>query len=459
MKAKKFLAVLLALALVLTMAGCSGTTTPAADAPAADAPAADAPAADTPAEEPAADAPAADGEVVEMKFTWWGSDVRHEATEKMTRLYCEQNPNIKITTEYSAWDGYWEKMAVLAASSSMPDVFQMDAAKIATFIEQNQLADLTDVLDLSGILDENLIENYKTNGKLYGAPVGANGTGIVYLKEDLAQYGISEPQIGWTWDDMIAWARDAKTKLPEGVWPMGDGRGRYEGYQNYISSVYGYKTLQNDSFNFNPEHFKEYYNLYGQLAEEGVVPPAEVSMSFVELDPLSDSLSSGKVLLRQINVANIEALANMVPDKELGMVNYPQGAVGAGWCQSTMFYCVGANSKYIPQAADFIYYILSDVEAGKILSTVRGMPVSQEVYAAIEPDLTANQRLGMELNKVINNDVVTGLPYWDDVPAAFASWDSEFKACAEAIMLGEMTIDEAAEYLDTIGKQVASTLK
>ena len=189
------------------------------------------------------------------------------------------------------------------------------------------------------------------------------------------------------------------------------------------------------------------------------MPPAEVSMSFVELDPLSDSLSSGKVLLRQINVANIEALANMVPDKELGMVNYPQGAVGAGWCQSTMFYCVGANSKYIPQAADFIYYILSDVEAGKILSTVRGMPVSQEVYAAIEPDLTANQRLGMELNKVINNDVVTGLPYWDDVPAAFASWDSEFKACAEAIMLGEMTVDEAAEYLDTIGKQVASTLK
>lgn len=456
MKAKKILATLLALAMVFALAGCSGAPA-TVDNTATDAPEAETPATEAPAEEPADDAAAADGKI-NLKFTWWGSDVRHEATEKMSKLYCEQNPDINITVEYSAWDGYWEKMAVLAASNSMPDVFQMDAAYINTYIEQNQLADLSSTLDLSPIMDANLIENYKVDGKLYGAPVGANGTGIVYIKEDLEKYGIAEPQLGWTWDDMIAWARDAKTKLPEGVWPITDGRGTYESYQNYVSSKYGYKTLDGNEFKFNVDHFKEFFNLYGTLAEEGVVPPAAESMSFVELDPLSDSFSSRKVLLRQINVANIEALANMVPDVELGMVNYPQGEVGAGWCQSTMFYCVGANSQHIQEASDFIYYILSDVEAGKILSTVRGMPISEEVYNAIEADLTPNQRLGMALNKVINNDQVRGLPYWDDVPAAYASWNSEFKACSEAIQLGEMTVDEAAEYLDTIGKQVASTL-
>ena len=452
MKAKKILATLLALVMVLALAGCSST--PAApENTATSAPEADAPAAEeTPAEETPSE-----GEI-DLKFTWWGSDVRHEATEKMAKLYSEQNPDVNITVEYSAWEGYWEKMAVLAASSSMPDVFQMDAAYINTYIEQNQLADLSGTLDLSPIMDANLIENYKVDGKLYGAPVGANGTGIVYIKEDLEKYGIPEPELGWTWDDMLAWARDAKTKLPEGVWPIVDGRGTYEGYQNYISSKYGYKTLDGNTFNFNVDHYKEFFNLYGELAAEGVIPPAAESMSFVELDPLSDSFSSRKVLLRQINIANIEALANMVPDVELGMVNYPQGDVGAGWCQSTMFYCVGANSAYIQEASDFIYYILSDVEAGKILSTVRGMPISEEVYNAIEADLTPIQRLGMELNKVINNDKVKGLPYWDDVPAAYASWNSEFQACSESIQLGEMSVDEAAEYLDTIGKQVASTL-
>lgn len=452
MKAKKILATLLALVMVLALAGCSSTPAAPEDT-ATSAPEADAPAAEeTPAEETPSE-----GEI-DLKFTWWGSDVRHEATEKMAKLYSEQNPDVNITVEYSAWEGYWEKMAVLAASSSMPDVFQMDAAYINTYIEQNQLADLSGTLDLSPIMDANLIENYKVDGKLYGAPVGANGTGIVYIKEDLEKYGIPEPELGWTWDDMLAWARDAKTKLPEGVWPIVDGRGTYETYQNYISSKYGYKTLDGNTFNFNVDHYKEFFNLYGELAAEGVIPPAAESMSFVELDPLSDSFSSRKVLLRQINIANIEALANMVPDVKLGMVNYPQGDVGAGWCQSTMFYCVGANSAYIQEASDFIYYILSDVEAGKILSTVRGMPISEEVYNAIEADLTPNQRLGMELNKVINNDKVKGLPYWDDVPAAYASWNSEFQACSESIQLGEMSVDEAAEYLDTIGKQVASTL-
>ena len=192
MKIQKILAVLLSLAMMLSLAACSSTPA-ASEAPAAtDAPTAEETAA--PEESAETETPVADGEV-SMKFTWWGSDVRHEATEKATKLYCEQN-NVNIVTEYSAWDGYWEKMAVLAASNSMPDIFQMDAAYINTYIEQNQLADLTDTLDLTGVMDASLIENYKHDGKLYGAPVGANGTGIVYIKSDLAKYGIEEPKEG-----------------------------------------------------------------------------------------------------------------------------------------------------------------------------------------------------------------------------------------------------------------------
>ena len=280
MKIQKILAVLLSLAMMLSLAASAEAETPAAN-----------------------------GEV-SMKFTWWGSDVRHEATEKATKLYCEQN-NVNIVTEYSAWDGYWEKMAVLAASNSMPDIFQMDAAYINTYIEQNQLADLTDTLDLTGVMDASMIENYKHDGKLYGAPVGANGTGIVYIKSDLAKYGIEEPKEGWTWDDMIAWAKDAATKLPDGVYPLVDGRAGnpYESMQNYVQTKYGIKILDGNTFNFTQDMFKEYYNLYADLRDGNAIPTAEESLSFVELDPLNDSFTSRKVLLRQINVGNVAGLS------------------------------------------------------------------------------------------------------------------------------------------------------
>ena len=53
---------------------------------------------------------------------------------------------------------------------------------------------------------------------------------------------------------------------------------------------------------------------------------------------------------------------------------------------------------------------------------VRGLPVSDEVYEAIEPNLTEGERLGMEMYQAINNDVVTGTPYWADTPSAYTSW-------------------------------------
>lgn len=64
---------------------------------------------------------------------------------------------------------------------------------------------------------------------------------------------------------------------------------------------------------------------------------------------------------------------------------------------------------------------------------VRGLPVSDEVYEAIEPNLTEGERLGMEMYQAINNDVVTG------TPSAYTSWVSEFNATGEAIILGEMS--------------------
>ena len=67
---KKLVSILLATAMVATLAGCGGSDAPAAEAPAAEEPAAEEPAAEEPAaeepaaEEPAAEAPAAaDGEL------------------------------------------------------------------------------------------------------------------------------------------------------------------------------------------------------------------------------------------------------------------------------------------------------------------------------------------------------------------------------------------------------------
>lgn len=52
---------------------------------------------------------------VNLRIAWWGSDTRHEYTQKVIDLYKTKNPNVKIDVEYASFDDYWKKLAPQAA--------------------------------------------------------------------------------------------------------------------------------------------------------------------------------------------------------------------------------------------------------------------------------------------------------------------------------------------------------
>ncbi len=395
---------------------------------------------------------------VDLSIMWWGSDARHEATQAVLDMYTKKT-GVNFTAEYTGWDGYWSKLPVLAASNSMTDILQMDAAYIHQYVDSGQLADLTNLIDLNGLVSAEELENYKINGKLYGVPLSRNGQGIVYSKTDLDKYGIPAPKNGWSWDEMITWARAAKEKLPEGVYPLYDPRNQYNCYQEYVQSNGGKKTLDGKEFNFDEKYYTQFMEMYGKLVKEGLCPPAEVSLSHVDLDPVNDNFLNKKSLLRTVSIGSISSLADMLPNDELACVSLPQGEGGAGWCQSTIFLAVGANSKNIEQAAAFIQYFISDVEAGKTLKTVRGLPLSDEVYNSFSGELTKSQLKSKELYDTITAEGVKITPYWDDVPTVFTTWATEFKAQTEAVMLGEANIADTAATLTEFGKDAVEAAK
>ncbi len=463
---KKIIALLLAALMILTVAACGAPASPAGNdsKPAAEEGEKEAePEAEAQEEaEPEAEAEEGSGnpDAPAMKFMWWGNDSRHEATKKMVDYYNE-NFGANITTEFMAWDGFWDKLPVLSASDSMPDILQMDSAYIHTYVNNNALMDLTDKLDLTDIMTQEQIDIYKIDGVLYGAPVGTNGMGCTYIKSVLDEYGIEYPKAGWTWDEFKTWAVETADKLPEGMWIQGDPRASgYENLQNYVEANYGYKILGfDDSFNFNKDHFIEYFTMWQELADAGVVPPAEVSMSFTDGDATSDGWVNKKVLLRFSNIGNVDMEVALLPEEEqtdVGVASAPVGEYGGGWYQSTMFYCVGANCQHPDEAVDFIKWIVSDIEAGKILQTVRGMPVSEDVYNAIKDDMTVGQQLAKSLQDAV---APYATAYWNNTPNNYVDWVNEFKACGESIMLGEMGIEEAADHLYESGMAIYESLQ
>ncbi len=81
----------------------------------------------------------------EIRFSWWGGDDRHDATQKAVAAYMAANKEVKIETEYGAWNGWEEKMALSFSQGNAPDVNQINwnwitsySADGNTFYDLNQ---------------------------------------------------------------------------------------------------------------------------------------------------------------------------------------------------------------------------------------------------------------------------------------------------------------------------------
>src|SRR5699024_11035620 len=123
---------------------------------------------------------------ITLRVAWWGSEPRHDYTTEVLKMYEEQNPNVKIETEYAAWDDYWKKLAPIEAANSLPDIVQMDLGYFSQYAENNQLADLTPYLDNQidvSDYSDNYIDGGKIGDKLYGFNAGVNVIGYQYDPE------------------------------------------------------------------------------------------------------------------------------------------------------------------------------------------------------------------------------------------------------------------------------------
>ncbi|WP_276353909.1 ABC transporter substrate-binding protein [Cohnella caldifontis] len=375
---------------------------------------------------------------VELGITWWGPDERHQATLAALKIYSQQNPGVTFKPEYMAWDAFWQKLPTLAASKTVPDVLQMDAAYIQDYVSRGVMEDLSDI-DLSGVVPDNILENVKIGGKLYGIPLSHNAQGVAYNKAALEAAGIPLPKQGWTWEEYFRWARDAKAKLPEDQYPIGDAANAWDWFQWYQASM-GKGPIMSDggkTFNLDHDLFVKFHEELSALRKDKVLPPPDLSLSFLENDPQADPMASGKVMTRGGTVGSVAALESLLPGK-VDVVNVPNGPSGGGWAQSTIFLGVSSNSKHKEEAKKFVKWFITDPEGGKTLGLTRGIPINEAIYKELEPNLAAKDKLSKRLAEVASEKA---MPFYPAGPG-FTEWVDFYKTTMEAVMFGQKSIED-----------------
>ena len=157
------------------------------------------------------------GEEIELRFMWWGGDARHKATLAAIDRYMELNPNVKISAEYSGYDGYYQKLATQLAAKAAPDLIQMDTPWFYDLMRQGDLfVDLygVDTIDKAAF-DESTLGTCLRNGQLVGLPTGVTVEQWFIANGDLLdRHGIPR-DVKLDWDNLIEYGKKVHEESPD----------------------------------------------------------------------------------------------------------------------------------------------------------------------------------------------------------------------------------------------------
>ncbi|WP_059102606.1 ABC transporter substrate-binding protein [Shouchella shacheensis] len=378
----------------------------------------------------------------ELRVAWWGGQERHDRTLEAIDLFEEKNPDIAVTSEFTGWDGYWERMSTQAAGQNLPDVIQMDLQYLNEYVTRDLLVGLNEFVD-SGTLnfddvDDVFIEGGIVDEELYAVNLGSNSLALVYDPALFEEAGVAELEPGYTWEDYEETARDINQEL--GIYSSG-----FAGLPFFIhylrqNDLWLYNE-DNTELAFDDQYLIDFLTMYKDLLDEGVVPGPEVT---AEVQGLEDELivhESASTLPTNSNQI-IEFLR--AADRPLKMTTLPSVTGGSEGhiLKPAQFLSASSQGDNAEEAARFINFITNDLEANEILNAERGVPISEAVRDHLYEDLDENEQMQFDYMELVEE---YSAPIHPPEPAGTGQILDVFDRLVEELSYDMITEEEFAE--------------
>ncbi|MBU3177391.1 extracellular solute-binding protein [Clostridium estertheticum] len=405
---------------------------------------------DTATTQPKADANAP----VKLSITWWGSQSRHDYTNKLLSMYTAKYPNVTFQATPSGWDGYFDKISAQAAGDTMPDIMQMDYSFISTYSNNDTLADLTPyvtdkTIDLTNA-DQNLVNTGKVSGKLTGVVLASTGLAITYNPEVFKKAGLAMPTSAWTWADF---EKDMIT-IQKKTGSYGQSKIDNISTFPYWVRQYGKTMYSADGTKLgydNDSVFIDYANMLKRLQDAKALPNpdqwAQISAKGKEAEPVVTGTAGAT--MDWSNYGVIVSKSN--PNLKLVTPPYSSTGIKALWNKPAMFFSVAKSSKNQKEAAKFINWFLNDPEANKVINAERGIPVSSTVRDTLKPTLTPQQKDMFDYADVIVKNSTKADPA---DPAGVAEVTKALTDTVNSFLYGKTTAAQSAASFRTKSNEI-----
>ena len=331
-------------------------------------------------------------EPVTLSYTWWGNQVRAERTQAVIDMFIADHPYVTINPEFT-YD-YEELIKTRASAGAVPDVMQTDMYWIAEWAQKGLMIPLDPYVE-EGIIDltdcdAKTVDIGRYDGKLWALSMGNNARCMFYdatLLESLDLEISMEP----TWDEFIEIGKTVYEKT--GVQTCLCWQQVYAELMRNVIRGEGCEFFNEEQnalgFGYD-EALKCYQLLYDMSKEDWTMDPAEyAAVSGVETQPVALGKAWNCFISSNMGVGLQAAIGE---EHKVALCMYPVFADGQRqpcYVQASQLSCLGSSGTEASQrvAAEFLNYIVNDIDANKVLLMERGISMNTKVCEALANDL------------------------------------------------------------------------
>lgn len=385
-----------------------------------------------------------DGQTI--RVAWWGNQERHDMTLEAIELFVEET-GIQVQTEYTGWDGYWERLNTQAAGSNLPDIIQMDNSYLNEYDSNGLLIDLASyvnegTIDLSNV-DDVYQEINEVDDRILAISAGANALGLVYNVEMLEEFGYDlEP--GFTYDDLYEMNLSIKETMEadgQEFFGYDFANAEYELLNNWVRQHD--QTFYNeagDGLGFSEEVLVDYFDWVQTMVVDDAAPSHDIMMSYIE---------GGNSMVQEGTSAVQTAASNQLigiqqgTDFELDVAILPSlDGVHANYIRPSMSWSITEHANESDAAAHFIDFMTNNLEANEVLQAERGVPISSSVRDHLSEDLSDATRKTFDYLELVSEYTTDADPI---APPGETEVRGAFSRVIESLKYEQVTPEEAVE--------------
>jgi raffinose/stachyose/melibiose transport system substrate-binding protein len=377
----KIAAIVLALALMLSLAAC-GTGGTASESKAVSAGSA---------------ATTTTGEKVTLKFLHkWPQPEYQVYFDDIVAAYMKENPNVTIVSEGVADEPIKDKLRVMMGSDDRPDIFFSWSGEFAKkFIAAGAAMDLTEAMQADGGKWESSImkaglEPFSKDGKIYGAPLRINGKFFVYNQEIFDSLSLKAPT---TWEEFLTVCETLKTN---NITPIAFG-------DQFPWAACHYITGLNQKLVAQDVRMKDYEKTTGEYTDAGYVKALDYFKDMndkgyfnefpnsISHDMANQSFALGECAMIYVELEEFASVDTNLEGTPWSFFAMPAIADGAG-SQNYLTgapdgFMISSTTKYPEEAIKFLQYLTSLDSAKKLVETLKWpSPVIGAVNADNSPE-------------------------------------------------------------------------